>query len=55
MDLYFNMFKIKYSKLDELLTDIKFIEGEEVYIYINLESILKKFCSHIIVKTIAQQ
>ena len=47
LDLYFNMFKIKYSKLDELLSNIRFNEGEEVYIYINLESILKKLTSTI--------
>ena len=42
LDLYFNMFKIKYSKLDELLEDFTFNKGEEIYIYISLESILKK-------------
>ena len=47
MDLYFNMFKIKYSKLDELLEDFTFNKGEEVYIYISLESILKKLTSTI--------
>lgn len=47
MDLYFNMFKIKYSKLDELLNDFTFSKGEEVYIYISLESILKKLTSTI--------
>ena len=47
MDLYFNMFKIKYSKLDELLEDFTFSKGEEVYIYISLESILKKLTSTI--------
>lgn len=47
MDLYFNMFKIKYSKLDELLEDFTFSKGEEVYIYISLESILKKITSTI--------
>lgn len=47
LDLYFNMFKIKYSKLDELLANVNFIDGEEVYIYINLESILKKLTSTI--------
>ena len=50
MDLYFNMFKIKYSKLDELLKDFSFAKGEEVYIYISLESILKKLTSTIIDK-----
>lgn len=47
MDLYFNMFKIRYVKLDELLKDAVFQEGEEIYIYINLESILKKITSTI--------
>jgi hypothetical protein len=47
LDLYFNMFKIKYSKLDELLEDFTFSKGEEVYIYISLESILKKLTSTI--------
>ena len=47
LDLYFNMFKIKYVKLDELLKDTVFLEGEEIYIYINLESILKKITSTI--------
>ena len=47
MDLYFNMFKIKYSKLDELLEDFTFNKGEEIYIYISLESILKKLTSTI--------
>lgn len=47
MDLYFNMFKIKYSKLDELLEDFTFSKGEEVYIYISLESVLKKLTSTI--------
>lgn len=47
MDLYFNMFKIKYSKLDELLSNIQFDEGEEVMVYINVESILKKLTSTI--------
>ena len=46
-ELHFNMFKIKYSKLDELLQDFTFTKGEEVYIYINLESILKKLSSTI--------
>jgi hypothetical protein len=41
------MFKIKYSKLDELLEDFTFSKGEEVYIYISLESILKKLTSTI--------
>lgn len=47
MDLYFNMFKIKYSKLDELLAYVEFDEGEEIIIYINIESILKKLTSTI--------
>lgn len=47
MDLYFNLFKIKYSKLDELLYDVDFIKGEEIFIYINIESILKKLTSTI--------
>ena len=47
MELYFNMFKIKYLKLDELLEEFTFIKGEEVFIYINLESILKKITSSI--------
>lgn len=47
MDLYFNMFKIKYSKLDELLEGFTFEKGEEIFIYINLESILKKLTSSI--------
>jgi len=46
-ELYFNMFKIKYSKLDELLKDFTFDKGEEIYIYINLECILKKLTSTI--------
>jgi hypothetical protein len=46
-ELHFNMFKIKYSKLEELLEDFTFTKGEEVYIYINLESILKKLSSTI--------
>ena len=36
------MFKIKYSKLDELLENVRLEKGEEIIIYINLESILKK-------------
>lgn len=47
LDLYFNMFKIKYSKLDELLVNIPFDKGEEIIIFINLESILKKITSTI--------
>lgn len=47
MELYFNMFKIKYSKLDELLRNITFEKGEEIIIYISLESILKKITSTI--------
>ena len=46
-ELHFNMFKIKYSKLDELLKEFTFTKGEEVFIYINLESILKKISSSI--------
>ena len=46
-ELYFNMFKIKYSKLDELLRDFEFSKGEEVNIYINLECVLKKLTSTI--------
>ena len=46
-ELHFNMFKIKYSKLEELLEDFTFTKGEEVYIYINLESVLKKLSSTI--------
>jgi hypothetical protein len=41
------MFKIKYVKLDELLEEFTFEKGEEVYIYINLESVLKKINSSI--------
>ena len=44
-ELYFNMFKIKYSKLDELLKDFVFEKGEEIYIFINLECVLKKLTS----------
>ena len=47
MELHFNMFKIKYSKMDELLADFTFTRGEEVFIYINLESVLKKISSTI--------
>ena len=47
LDLYFNMFKIKYSKLDELLENVRLEKGEEIIIYINLESILKKLTSTI--------
>lgn len=47
LELYFNMFKIKYSKLDELLRNITFEKGEEIIIYISLESILKKITSTI--------
>lgn len=47
LDLYFNMFKIKYSKMDELLSNIEFEKGEEIIIYINIESILKKLTSTI--------
>ena len=47
LELYFNMFKIKYSKLDELLRNITFEKGEEITIYISLESILKKITSTI--------
>ena len=47
LDLYFNMFKIKYTKLDELLVNIPFEKGEEITIFINLESILKKMTSTI--------
>ena len=50
MDLYFNMFKIKYSKLDELLAEVDFDIGEEIIIFINLESILKKITTTIIDK-----
>ena len=47
MDLYFNMFKIKYSKLDELLSEVDFDIGEEIVIFINLESVLKKITTTI--------
>lgn len=47
MDLYFNLFKIKYSILDELLINEEFIKGEEIFIYINIEPILKKLTSTI--------
>lgn len=47
LDLYFNMFKIKYSKLDELLSNVEFEKGEEITIFINIESILKKITSTI--------
>ena len=46
-ELHFNMFKIKYSKLDELLNEFTFEKGEEIFIYINIESILKKLSSTI--------
>lgn len=42
MELYFNMYKIKYVILDELLKDINFNNGEEINIFINLESLLKQ-------------
>ena len=47
MDLYFNLFKIKYSILDELLINEDFVKGEEIFIYINIEPILKKLTSTI--------
>lgn len=42
MELYFNMYKIKYVILDELLKNIEFKKAEEINIFINLESVLKK-------------
>lgn len=42
MELYFNMYKIKYIILNELLKDIEFKKGEEINIFINLESVIKK-------------
>lgn len=42
MELYFNMYKIKYIVLNELLKDIEFKKGEEINIFINLESVIKK-------------
>ena len=39
MDLYFNLFKIKYSILDELLINEDFVKGEEIFIYINIKEI----------------
>ena len=42
MDLYFNMFKIKYSKLDELLSDVKFIVDVFLSIFISKYNIYFK-------------
>lgn len=47
MELYFNMFKIRYLVLDELLKDIEFEKGEEINIFINLETVLKKIINTI--------
>ena len=51
MELYFNMFKIKYIKLDELLEEFTFIKGEEVFIYIikDLLSEYSTFSKHSII------
>lgn len=43
MELYFNMFKIRYLVLDELVRDkLVYEPGEEINIFINIETILKK-------------
>lgn len=42
MELYFNMYKIKYIILNELLKNMEFKKGEEINIFINLESVIKK-------------
>ena len=47
MELYFNMFKIRYLLMDELVKDIEFTEGEEINIFINIENVLKKITSTI--------
>lgn len=45
MELYFNMFKIRYLLLNELINEIEFTAGEEINIFINLETIMKKVTS----------
>ena len=48
MEVFFNMFKVKYSKLLELLReneDINIGTDNTVHIYINLETILMKLCN----------
>lgn len=46
MELYFNMFKVRYLLLDDILMrKVEFIPGEEVNIFINIETILKKITS----------
>lgn len=47
MELYFNMYKIRYLLMDELLKEIEFTEGEEINIFINIENVLKKITSTI--------
>lgn len=47
MELYFNMFKIRYLLMDDLLKDIEFTDGEEINIFINIENVLKKITSTI--------
>lgn len=48
MELYFNLFKIKYEKLIELLRndeDIYIEQGDTVNVFINLEPIFMKMCN----------
>lgn len=47
MELYFNMFKIRYLLMDELLKEIEFEDGEEINVFINIENVLKKITSTI--------
>lgn len=42
MELYFNMYKIKYIILDKLLENIDFNKDGDISIFINLESLLKQ-------------
>ena len=48
MDVFFNMYKVKYSKLLDLLrenNDINIGSDDTVHIYINLETIILKMCN----------
>ena len=49
MEVFFNMYKVKYSKLLELLReneDINIGTDDVVHVYINLETIILKMCNH---------
>lgn len=47
MNLYFNLFKVKFAKLDELMkiNNIPSHRGDEVNVFINLEPVLFKLCN----------